>query len=348
MTLGLVLGGGGLVGMGYHAGALKALEEWGVEPGSSDLIVGTSAGAVMGAYLRAGWTPTDFFEYAHGNHPNAEKTDDEQKGMVRELFTPMYDNGSERARRAVGSIFAAASSRGLWRKVGGKIPVSRLRRAFPAGMYSTDKTRERLESELGPTWPKGDLYLCASDLYSGKRVAFGRPGAPEAPFHLAVLSSTAIPGVFPPVKIGGSHYVDGGVLSATSLDLAAEDGCEAVICVAPLGYRKDAETQLRDDLRLLGPVLLRAMFARSLKREVVDARKKGLEVLVIRPWLTDLKSHGTNSMRYFDRAALVRDSREGTLRLLEENADHPALKAFVSQAKKKKSPTAKSTKAKVS
>lgn len=348
MKLGLVLGGGGLVGMGYHAGALKALEDWGANPGSSDLIVGTSAGAVMGAYLRAGWTPTDFFEYAHGKHPNSEKTEGEQKEAVRDLFTPMYENGSQRARRAVGSIFAAAASRGLWRKVGGRVPVPGLRRAFPSGMYSTDRTRERLESELGPTWPKGDLYLCASDLYSGKRAAFGRPGAPDAPLHLAVLSSTAIPGVFPPVKIGDRHYVDGGVLSATSLDLAAEDGCDAVLCIAPLGYRKDAEAQLRDDLRLLGPVVLRAMFARSLRREVRDARAKGLDVLVVRPWLTDLKSHGTNSMRYFDRAALVRSSREGTLRLLEENADHPALKAFVSHSTKRKSPTAKSTKAKVS
>lgn len=348
MKLGLVLGGGGLVGMGYHAGALKALEDSGVDPAAADLIIGTSAGSVMGAYLRAGWTPTDFFDYAHGRHPNAEKTSDEQKEMVRELFTPMYENGSQRARRAIGSLFAAAASRGLWRKVGGRVPTSALRRAFPSGMYSTQRTRERLEAELGPDWPEGELYCCASDLYSGRRVAFGHPDAPQAPLHLAVLASTAIPGVFPPVKIGDRHYVDGGVLSATSLDLAADEGCDAIICIAPLGYRRDAEKQLRDDLRLLGPVVLRAMFARSLRREVVAARAKGVDVLVIRPWLTDLKSHGTNSMRYFDRAELVSSSREGTLRLLEENEDHPSLRAFISQSKPRKKSGAKSTKEKVS
>src|SRR5688572_2536141 len=125
MKIGLVLGGGGLVGMGYHAGALKALEEWGADPTRADLIVGTSAGAIMGSYLRSGWSATDFYEYAHGRHPNSEKTVDDQRDQVREIFTPMWQGGSERARRAVGSVFAAASSRGLWRKVGGRIPTSR-------------------------------------------------------------------------------------------------------------------------------------------------------------------------------------------------------------------------------
>jgi hypothetical protein len=74
-------------------------------------------------------------------------------------------------------------------------------------------------------------------------------------------------------------------------------------------------------------MLVRSLFARSLRREVVAARAAGVDVLVIRPWLTDLRAHGTNSMRHFDRASLSRSAREGTLRLLEDNADHPALAA---------------------
>lgn len=327
MKTGLVLGGGGLVGMGYHAGALKALEEWGVDPTDADLIVGTSAGAIMGSYLRTGWTATDFYEYAHGNHPNSEKTVDDQRDQVRTIFTPMWHGGSERARMAIGSVFAAASSRGIWRRVGGRIPISRLRRAFPAGMYSTDNTRQRLRDDLPEEWPDGELYICAADLYAGRRVAFGRENAPDAELSDAVLASTAIPGVFPPVKIGDRHYVDGGVKSATSLDLASKDGCNAIICVAPLGFRRD-DGLSRTDLKLYGPIVLRSLFARALRREVVAARERGVDVLVVRPWLTELKAHGTNSMRHFDRGPLVDAAREGTLRLLEANADHPALKAF--------------------
>jgi NTE family protein len=334
MKLGLVLGGGGLIGMGYHAGALKALDEWGVDPTSADLVVGTSAGAVLGSYLRSNWTPTDFYDYAHGKHPDSIDTTDGQRDEVRRLFEPMWSTRSERVRRTIGSVFAAASSRGLWTKLRGPLPSERMRKAFPSGMYSTSETRERLRNDLPAQWPSRDTYICAADLYSGERVPFGHPASPEAPLHDAVLASTAIPGFFPPVRIGERYYVDGGVLSATSLDLATDYGCKAIICVAPLGYRRD-EGISRTDIRLLGPVVLRALFARALRREVTQARARGVAVFVIRPWLTELRSHGTNSMRYFDRASLVDAAREGTLRLLDNNADHPALRAFAGSRKER-------------
>ena len=54
MRFGLVLGAGGVVGMSYHAGVLHALaQEGGIDPASADLIVGTSAGSVMGTLLRS-------------------------------------------------------------------------------------------------------------------------------------------------------------------------------------------------------------------------------------------------------------------------------------------------------
>ena len=335
MKIGLVLGGGGLIGMGYHAGALKALDDAGADPRRADLIVGTSAGAILGSYLRAGWTATDFHDYAHGNHPKAEKTEEDQKAQVREIFTPMWSDRPERVRRAIGGVFAAAASRGIWAKAGGRMPGAGLRRAFPAGLYSTEGTQRRLAEDLPKEWPEDDVYICAADLYTGERIAFGHPYAPDAELPDAVLASTAIPGVFPPVKIDGRHYVDGGVKSATSLDLAVDAGCDAIVCIAPLGYRRDEGLSLTD-MRLFPPMVLRALFARSLRREVVEARNKGIEVLVIRPWLTDLKVHGTNSMRHYDRTKVVDGARVGTLRLLEQHADHPALKAFQKKPRKER------------
>ena len=335
MKIGLVLGGGGLIGMGYHAGALKALEETGADPTNADLIVGTSAGSILGSYLRAGWTASDFHDYAHGRHPKSEQTEEDQKAQVREIFTPLWKSNPERARRAIGGVFAAAASRGVWAKVGGKTPVSKLRKIFPAGMYSTEGTHERLSRDLPREWPDKELYVCAADLYTGERVPFGHRFAPKAELPEAVLASTAIPGVFPPVKIDDRNYVDGGVKSATSLDLATEEGCDAIICIAPLGYRRD-EGLSRTDMRLFPPMVLRALFARSLRREVVQAREAGIEVLVIRPWLTELKAHGTNSMRHYDRSRVVEGAREGTLKLLEQHADHPALKAFQKHSRKER------------
>jgi NTE family protein len=143
-----------------------------------------------------------------------------------------------------------------------------------------------------------------------------------------VRASTSIPGVFPPVRIGDRQYVDGGVVTATSLDLSVEAGCRSVICIAPLGYRREDEATVRDP-RLWSSVLVRSLFARTLRREVLAARGAGVDVFVVRPWLTELKAHGTNSMRYFDRAALAASAREGTLRLLEASSEHPAVVAAV-------------------
>jgi NTE family protein len=314
--------------MAYHAGVLKALQDQGLDVSGADVIVGTSAGSVIGSYLASGWDMGDFHAYAQGHHPEAEADPDEQRREVGRIFTPLSRTRTERVRRGLGSLFAAAASRGYLRGAltGGRIPAA-LRRAFPSGLYSTTETRLRFSEDLPQEWPRPGLYLCTVDLYTGERVAFGHPSAPPASLPDAVLASTAIPGVFPPVRIGDRQFVDGGVTSATSLDLAADDGCDVILCVAPLGYRNDGVVSVREP-KLWGPMLIRSLFARALSREVKEARARGVQVFVIRPWLTELRSHGTNSMRHFDRATLSEDARRGTMRLLHENADHPVLASF--------------------
>ncbi|HEY7874040.1 MAG TPA: patatin-like phospholipase family protein [Actinomycetota bacterium] len=325
MTLGLVLGGGGLVGMGYHAGVLKALDDVGVDPALFDVIVGTSAGSVIGSYLATGWTLSDFFEYAHGRHARAEHDEAGQRDEVRRMFEPLWHSRGERIRRGIGSTFAVASARGYWSKASrGRVPGTALRRAFPSGLYSTEESRRRLHEDLPDQWPSRTLYVCAADLYTGQRVVFGRDGAPPARLADAVLASTAIPGLFPPVRIGERQYVDGGIVSASSLDLAVEAGCDAILCVAPLGYRNEGGLP---EPKMWGPMIVRSLFARSLRREVMDARRRGVEVLVIRPWVTELVAQGTNSMRHFDRGAVVDAAREGALRLLDDHSDHAVLRA---------------------
>ena len=328
MKLGLVLGGGGLIGMGYHAGVIKALDDWGVDVSRSDVIVGTSAGSIIGSYLAAGWEPSDFFDYAHGKHPKSAREGEDQAEEVRRIFQPLWSNPVDRARRTVGSLFTLAASRGYWNKATfGREPGEALKRRFPSGLYSTTDTRVRLHQDLPTGWPRRDLYICAVDLYTGKRVAFGHPDAPPAELPDAVLASTAIPGVFPPVKIGDRRYVDGGAYSATSLDLAVEAGCDAILCIAPLGYKSDGIVTARDP-KIWFPMLARTLFARALRREVVEARAKGIDVFVLRPGLTELKAHGTNAMRDFDRITFTTETRASTLRLLDENSDHATLKAF--------------------
>lgn len=326
MKRGLVLGGGGLVGMAYHAGALQALHEGGYDAASSEFLVGTSAGSIIAGYLASGWEQTDFYEYAHGRHANVWKDPSDAKEAQRQLFEPLWKTRRERVQRSVGSLYALASSKGILKRLDRAVPQS-VRRAFPAGLYSTDRSRDRLREELGSEWPARSVTVVGVELYSGKRRPFHAGEADPAPFADAVLASTAIPGVFPPVRINGQQYVDGGAFSATSLDLAADAGCNTIICIAPLGYRNEGAL-LAPDPRLWPAMASRSLFARSLRREVKDARSRGIDVLVLRPWLDDLKELGTNAMRQFDRGPVADTAKRSVERQLKEHEGHPALEAL--------------------
>ena len=329
MKRGLVLGGGGLVGMAYHAGALQALHDQGYDAASSEFLVGTSAGSIIAAYLATGWEQTDFYEYAHGRHPNVWKDPSDAKEAQRQLFEPLWKTKRQRVQRSVGSLYALASSKGILKRLDRAVPHS-VRRVFPAGLYSTDRSRDRLREELGSEWPERSVSVVGVELYSGERRAFNAAEPDPAPFSDAVLASTAIPGVFPPVRINGKQYVDGGAFSATSLDLAADAGCETIICIAPLGYRNEGAL-LAPDPRLWPAMASRSLFARSLRREVKDARSRGIHVLVLRPWLDDLKELGTNAMRQFDRGPVADTAKRSVERQLKEHEGHPALEALRSE-----------------
>src|SRR5947208_6773124 len=67
MNIGLVLGAGGVVGGAYHAGALTALEhDLGWDPRDANVIVGTSAGSLVGALLRTGIPASDLAAWTVG------------------------------------------------------------------------------------------------------------------------------------------------------------------------------------------------------------------------------------------------------------------------------------------
>ena len=63
--VGLVLGAGGVVGQAYHAGVLAVLEhDYGWDPRTADVIVGTSAGSITGTLLRAGVPASELAAWA--------------------------------------------------------------------------------------------------------------------------------------------------------------------------------------------------------------------------------------------------------------------------------------------
>ena len=293
MKVALVLGAGGTVGMAYHAGVLRALEvEAGFVPDSADLVIGTSAGSVMGAYTRAGWTTEMFWDMTREMGEGPEPP---------EIFSPRFRSPLDAVRRGVGSAFVLGRSVLPWPL---QVPEP-LRRAFPGGMYRMTEGRRRFAEELPEEWPAKPLWLCTVDIVSGRRVVLGRAGAPAVPLPKAVLASCAIPGVYEPVRVGRRTLVDGGARSTTNLDLASKAGCDVIIGIAPMAF---------DTGEPPGPLrqLVRRIPARQLSGEVATARRKGAEVLLIRPSAAELAVQGANMMRSSGLQAVAEAAYEAT------------------------------------
>lgn len=70
------------------------------------------------------------------------------------------------------------------------------------------------------------LGILATDLGNGQGTLFRRGDA-----ALAVRASSAVPGVFTPVSIGGREYVDGGLVAPVPVSQARAMGAEVVLAV---------------------------------------------------------------------------------------------------------------------
>ena len=74
------------------------------------------------------------------------------------------------------------------------------------------------------------MHVVATDMVLGKEVLISSGSTVEA-----VLASTAIPGVFPPVLIGGRSLIDGGVANNTPISSAIGLGAQRIV-VLPTGF----------------------------------------------------------------------------------------------------------------
>jgi NTE family protein len=83
---------------------------------------------------------------------------------------------------------------------------------------------ERLEEAAVP------VHVIATELKTGRAVLMS--SGPAVP---ALLASTAIPGIFPPVTIGRRDFIDGGVANHTPIAAAMDLGASRIF-VLPVGY----------------------------------------------------------------------------------------------------------------
>jgi NTE family protein len=203
-----VLSGGGARGA-LQVGALRALLEAGERP---DAVVGTSIGAWNGALLARDPTLDGVEELAtawRDAHPTRVLL-----GIEPPANTPPQAHASLRMIAAARRVAAGRPS-----------------------LYGDAGVREFVQQRVGEGTFEDlalPLRVVATDITHGTRAVFA--SGPLAP---AILASSAIPGVFPPVRIGDSVYVDGGSVDNASVETALALGARRIF-VLEVGFDEQA------------------------------------------------------------------------------------------------------------
>jgi len=203
----LVLGGGGVTGVAWEIGMLTGLAAAGVDLTGADVVIGTSAGSVVGALVTTGVDlPTLYASQLAP--PTAEIP--ARLGLatiLRWAWVAAGRRDERRARARIGAMALAART----------VPEADRRAVIAARLH-------------GASWPERRLLVTAVDARTGEFVVFDRDQGVD--LVDAVGASCAVPCVWPPVTIGDRRYVDGGVRSPVNADLAA--GCDRVVVIAPV------------------------------------------------------------------------------------------------------------------
>ena len=203
----LVLGGGGVTGIAWEIGLLAGLREAGLDLSAAELLVGTSAGAAVAAQLASDIPLATLFEL-------------QLTGSAQEIPARL---GPALLARFVWNMLTQRELAGYGRAMG--------RVALSARTVDEAERLAAIASRLpSHEWPERLVRITAVNALSGAFRVFER--ADGVALVDAVAASCAVPGVWPPVSIGGERWIDGGMRSAVNADLAA--GRARVVILAPI------------------------------------------------------------------------------------------------------------------
>jgi predicted acylesterase/phospholipase RssA len=326
----LVCAGGGVTGAIYEIGCLRALEELlDRSVVDLDLYVGISGGAFVASLLAAGISPAQMYDEVTSGAGSPF-------GVTA---APLFRLGAleflKRSARAP-HVLSRALKTALTSEGHNLTDVAwSLFELLPPGLLDTSGIQESLHALLlahGQTDRFSDLarplFVVAVDLDRGAAVAFGDAEHREVPVSRAVQASTALPGLYRPVRIDGRDYVDGGVKKTAHINLAIQNGADLVICLNPLvPIRNPAEGgPLRGHLSNRGltfvldqvlRIVLHGRMEYGLER--YRAEHPEVDILLLEPPGDDLRMFSYNIMRYSARRVVAEHAYRSVLRFFREN-----------------------------
>jgi NTE family protein len=209
MKRAVVLAGGGVTGIAWETGVLRGLEESARDIiTTADLIVGTSAGATVGAQALSGTSLAELY---------ARQISDAHQEISPEI-------NLEALATIFGELAAGGTTTDEQRKRIGELALS-------SNTVGVAERRAVIEWRLpSHHWPSQQLILTAIDAHTGEFVTWTNDSGVS--LVDAVASSCAVPSVWPCVAINGALFYDGGLRTSTNAHLV--EGYDHVTIVAPL------------------------------------------------------------------------------------------------------------------
>jgi len=268
VKIGLALGGGAARGVA-HLGVLQVLEEEGIQV---DVLAGTSIGALVAGVFATSRNTREaeerFSAFVHS--PEFRRTE----------FDFLKQSKVDRP----GMLYSVSQliKRGIFYSV-------QMTRPSFISMENFAHNIEGLLPDMRVERTLISLVPVAVDLDSGEEVALT-----TGPLRRVIMASCAIPGILPPVEIGGRRYIDGGWVSKIPILAAFRSGADLVIGV-------DVSDDLQDTAEMKRglDVMLRA---NAIKSEALKRFQLRFADVVVTP---DVREHHwadfATSMRLIER-----------------------------------------------
>jgi predicted acylesterase/phospholipase RssA len=311
-----VCAGGGITGAVYEIGCLRALEDL-LDRSvlDLDLYVGVSGGAFVTSLVANGISPAEMYDEVVGRSPRPMGVS--AAPLFRLGLRELLRRSARAPRLAREAALALLAGR---RRSLADLALS-LFELLPAGLLDNSGVREFL-ARLFAMPGRSDsfaglrrtLFIVAVDLDRAEAVAFGEKGRRRVPVSQAVQASTALPGLYRPVRIEGRDYVDGGVKKTAHVNLAIRHGADLVICINPLVpiLNESPKGPLHGPLSEKGVTyvldqVLRIMLHGRMQygMERYRAEHPEVDILLVEPARRDLRMFAYNIMRYSARRELA-------------------------------------------